>query len=65
MSIATFVSVTSPADAMSMPAPMSGQGPNFGRSFVDLLVAAMMIVPVIGRNAKPVWIGEKSRFCCR
>jgi len=33
VSIATFVSVTSPADAMSMPAPMSGRGPNFGRSW--------------------------------
>ena len=50
VSIATFVSVTSPADAMSMPAPMSGRGPNFGRSFVDLLVAAMMIVPEVWRR---------------
>ena len=60
-----LVRLTSPAAASSMPPPISGRGPTCGSSFVDPIVAAMTIVNVIGTNAKPVWIGENPRFCCR
>ncbi len=59
------VSVTMPAAASSMPPPISGRGPIFGSSFVEGIVAAMTIVSVIGRNARPDLIGEKPSVCCR
>ena len=44
--------------AISMPPPISGRGPILGSSFVDALTALMTIASVIGRNARPDWIGE-------
>ena len=41
-----------------MPVGTSGRGPKRGSSRVVPSGRASMSAPIIGRNARPVWIGE-------
>ena len=48
-----------------MPSVSSGRGPTRRRKTMLTEVAVTTITAVIGRNARPVWIGVKPFVCCR
>ena len=54
-----------PIAASSMPAKIGMRAPIFGRSTAVDVVAITMMPPTIGRNAKPVLIGEYIRIVWR
>ena len=49
----------------TMPRRIGMRGPIRGRSTAVEVVAMTMIVPTIGRNAKPALIGEYISVACR
>ena len=62
MSCASQTIATAPS---TMPSISSGRGPTRARKTMFTDVAVIMIAAVIGRNARPVWIGVKPLVCCR
>jgi hypothetical protein len=59
------VRTSKPAAASSAPAVTSGRGPRRGVNIEPIVVAVITVVAIMGRKARPDWIGVKPRMPVR